>query len=103
MPGPYSTAGVAFRCLDHVGFLSAVLSRLDHHSLRPRCLRFAGWVTPPPRKTRFRLVANLSRAGLGTCKVHVKEFPSDCCYVISSPLPRLCLAQQDLTLILLYK
>jgi hypothetical protein len=30
VPGPYSTAGVAFRCLDHVGFLSSVLSRLHH-------------------------------------------------------------------------
>jgi hypothetical protein len=34
---------------------------------------------------------------LSTCKVHDKEFPSDCYYVISSPLPRLRLAQQDLT------
>ena len=52
-----------------------------------------GWVMTHPTA----LVANLSRAGLSTCKVHAKEFPSDCFYVISSPLPRLCLAQQDLT------
>jgi hypothetical protein len=25
------------------------------HGLHTRCLRFAGWITPPPRKTRFRL------------------------------------------------
>jgi len=68
------------------------------HGLRPRGLRFAGWVTPPPRKPRFRRAATLSRTGLSTCKVHDEEFPSDCCYVISSSLPRLCLAQQALTL-----
>ena len=25
------------------------------HGLCTRCLRFAGWITPPPRKTRFRM------------------------------------------------
>ncbi len=34
------------------------------HSLHTRCLRFATWVTPMPRKTRFRLVASLYRAEL---------------------------------------
>ena len=33
------------------------------HGSRRRCLRFADRVTPAPRKTRFRLVANLGRAG----------------------------------------
>ena len=28
------------------------------HGISARCLRFAGWVTPPPRKTRFRLLAS---------------------------------------------
>jgi hypothetical protein len=28
-----------------------------------RCLRFARWVTPPGRKTRFRLLARLYRVG----------------------------------------
>src|SRR5690606_17586055 len=36
------------------------------HSLQPRCLRFATRVTPAPRKTRFRLAANLDRMGLVT-------------------------------------
>jgi hypothetical protein len=36
------------------------------HSLQPRCLRFAARVTPAPRKTRFRLAANLDRMGLDT-------------------------------------
>ncbi len=44
-------------------------------SLCPRCLRFAARVTPRPRKTRFRLVANLGRAGLHTCRVHHEKFP----------------------------
>jgi len=33
------------------------------HGLHRRCLRFAGRLTPTPRKTRFRLGANLGRAG----------------------------------------
>ena len=34
------------------------------HGLGTRCLRFAGGITPPPRKTRFRLPARLYRTGL---------------------------------------
>ena len=34
------------------------------HGLGTRGLRFAGWITPPPRKTRFRLPAKLYRTGL---------------------------------------
>ena len=30
------------------------------HGPHTRCLRFAGWITPPPRKTRFRRLANLT-------------------------------------------
>ena len=33
------------------------------HGLSTRCLRFAGWITPPPRKTRFRLLARHFRTG----------------------------------------
>jgi len=33
------------------------------HGFGTGCLRFAGWVTPPPRKTRFRLLAKLCRTG----------------------------------------
>src|SRR5208337_5273122 len=29
----------------------------------PHCLRFAGWVAPPPRKTRFWLLVQLCQAG----------------------------------------
>ena len=34
------------------------------HGLGTRCLRFAGWITPPPRKTRFWLLARLYQTGL---------------------------------------
>jgi hypothetical protein len=30
------------------------------HGPHTGCLRFAGWITPPPRKTRFRRLANLT-------------------------------------------
>ena len=33
------------------------------HGPHTRCLRFAGRITPPPRKTRFRLSATLCRTG----------------------------------------
>jgi hypothetical protein len=46
-----------------------VLSGLNSHGLRTRCLRFAAFLSRrivQPRKTHFRLVANLYRAGLVT-------------------------------------
>ncbi len=39
-----------------------------------RCLRFAAWVTPGPRKTHFRLLTKLCRAGLVTCWDTMKGF-----------------------------
>ncbi len=42
------------------------------HGLSTRCLRFVGRVTPVPRKTRFRLVANLYRAGFVPAGSHRK-------------------------------
>ena len=41
-----------------------ILFGAPSHGLRTRCLRFAARVAPGPRKTRFRLVASLCRAGL---------------------------------------
>ena len=40
--------------------------------LRAPCERFAPWVTPGPRITRFRLVADLGRMGLDTHRVSNK-------------------------------
>ncbi len=58
------------------------------HGLHPRCLRFATPVTRTPRKTRFRAVATLTRAGLDPQGL-LGRFPSDSSHVISSPFPEL--------------
>ena len=57
------------------------------HGLGTRCLRFAGWITPPPRKTRFWLLARLYQTGLATRRVPTKGFRVT--YVISSSFPKL--------------
>jgi len=44
------------------------------HGFGTGCLRFAGRVTPTPRKTRFRLLARLFRTGLITRRVPPKGF-----------------------------
>ena len=44
------------------------------HGFGTGCLRFAGRVAPTPRKTRFRLLARLSRTGLITRRVPLKGF-----------------------------
>ncbi len=53
------------------------------HGLYLRCLRFAAAVTRTPRKTRFRAVANLTRAGLDPQDLFGR-FP-----ISSSPFPEL--------------
>jgi len=55
-----------------------------------RCLRFVGWVAPPRRKTRFRLLAS-STGRDSDPQGSDGRFPI--CSYISSPFPRLCLAQ----------
>ena len=52
------------------------------HGPLTRCLRFAGWVAPPPRKTRFRMAGQPFRAGLVTRWVPTKGFRSS-----HSPFP----------------
>jgi len=49
----------AFRAPEYVGSHFVQDNGAQSRSLQARCLRFAGRVTPPPRKTRFRPVANL--------------------------------------------
>jgi hypothetical protein len=61
------------------------------HGLVTRCLRFAAWVAPGQRKTRFRLLAKLCRAGLVTRWVPIQGFRDA---YISSPLSRLALAHR---------
>jgi hypothetical protein len=53
----------------HIGTFEA-----RSHGLEASCLRFAGWVTPPPRKTRFQVRVRLSWAGLVTRRVSTKGF-----------------------------
>jgi hypothetical protein len=66
------------------------------HDLHLRCLRFAVTVTQAPRKTRFRAVASLTRAGPDPQDLFGK-FPSDSSHVISSPFPELCSAHARTT------
>jgi hypothetical protein len=51
---------------DAVGSHDSMPFGAQSHSLHTRCLRFAVRVAPAPRKTRFRLLARLCRAGLTT-------------------------------------
>jgi hypothetical protein len=46
------------------------------HGPHTRCLRFAGWIAPPPRKTRFRTAGLPFRTGFVTRGVPVKDFRS---------------------------
>ncbi len=55
------------------------------HSFSAGCLRFAGWVTPPPRKTRFRLPARLYRTGFPPAGFQQKV--SNSRHVCHPPLP----------------
>ncbi len=57
------------------------------HSFGTHCLRFAGRVTPTPRKTRFRLRVRHYRTGLITRKVPPKGFKLTSCS--SSSFPKL--------------
>ena len=62
------------------------------HGPLTRCLRFAGWVAPPPRKTRFRTAGQPFRAGLITRWVPSKGFR-----FTPFSFPRLCLAHDFYT------
>ena len=46
------------------------------HGPLTHCLRFAEWIAPPPRKTRFRMAGQPFRAGLITRWVPAKGFRS---------------------------
>ncbi len=71
---PLRRAAAAPACVKDVGSCDEMLSGLDHPARPPRCLRFAAGVSPGPRKTRFRLLAGLYRAGLATRRVPTKGF-----------------------------
>jgi hypothetical protein len=61
------------------------------HGFGTGCLRFARWVTRTGRKTRFRVLAKLSRVGLVTRRVPSKGFRGN--RYISFPLSQAFLAQ----------
>jgi hypothetical protein len=57
------------------------------HGPFTRCLRFAGWVTPPPRKTRFRVAGHPCPGGSGYPLGSTERFQ-----IYPSSFPRLSLA-----------
>ena len=63
-PRPLRRGEMTFRPTHDVGAHS--------RGLRAPCERFAPWVTPGPRITRFRLAADLGRMGLDTHRVSNK-------------------------------
>lgn len=73
-PGPGGTSApglprrfdAAFRCCDDVGFHAFPTLGARSRGLCAPCVRFATPVARTPRNTRFRLVANLYRAGLAS-------------------------------------
>jgi hypothetical protein len=69
---PLRRFDAAFRLLYSVGSHKNGFYGAPSHGPNFRCLRFAGWITPPPRKTRFRLSATLCRTGLVTRRVPMK-------------------------------
>ncbi len=73
-------AAFAFRLNYDVGTRKVVYFEAQSHSLQTRCLRFASRIAPTTRKTRFRLVASLDRAGLITCGIPRKV--SDVFYIL---------------------
>jgi hypothetical protein len=84
---------VAFHVSDRVGSHKFRNFGAHSHGLHARCLRFAATVTRAPRKTRFRLVVHLGRAGLEPAGFH-REVSALVRYVIASSSPRLLLAHQ---------
>ena len=71
---PLRRRDAAFRCVNDVGSRDDVDFGAQSHGPLTRCLRFAVPVTRTPRKTRFRLLAKLCRAGLVTRRVPSKGF-----------------------------
>ena len=79
---PLRRRDAAFRQLHDVGSREQDFGAQWHGPLTG-CLRFAVRVTPAPRKTRFRLLAKLCRAGLVTRGVPSKGF----CVTSLPPFP----------------
>ena len=84
-------AGAAPACVNNEGSRREKTFEARCPGFPSHCLRFVGWVAPPRRKTRFRLLAS-STGRDSDPQGSDGRFPS-CSRYISSPFPRLCLAQ----------
>ena len=82
---PLRRRDAAFRHLNDVGSREYDHFGAQSHGPLTRCLRFAARVAPAPRKTRFRLLAKLCRAGVGSPQGPNERFPR----YIASPFPKL--------------
>jgi hypothetical protein len=82
---PLRRRDTAFRCVNDVGSRDDVDFEAQSHGPLTRCLRFAVPVARTPRKTRFRLLAKLCRAGVGAPQGSIERFPR----YIASPFPKL--------------
>ena len=71
--GPFDTSAVAFRPHNDVGSARKPFEA-QSHGLQAPCVRFAGEVTPAPRNTRFRWMANPYRLGTCTRRVAIRGF-----------------------------
>jgi hypothetical protein len=83
--GPLPRFDVAFRLFNSVGSRENSNFGAQSHGPPTRCLRFAGWVAPPPRKTRFRMAGQPFRAGVATRRALTKGFRSP--ILLSQALP----------------
>ena len=82
---PLRRRDAAFRSLDNVGSREEIHFGAQSHGPFAGCLRFAVPVARAPRKTRFRPLARLCRAGVGTPQGSIERFPR----YIASPFPKL--------------
>ena len=71
-PRPLRCGEITFRPTHDVGPRNSMHFGAQSRGLRAPCERFAPWVTPGPRITRFRLAADLGRMGLDTHRVSNK-------------------------------
>jgi len=81
---PSRPSGAAFRNTEIVGFRNQLTFEAQSRGLSTRCLRFAGWITPPPRKTRFWLLASFARWDWLPTGSHYKV-SGELCHPSSSP------------------
>jgi hypothetical protein len=62
---PLPRLGVVFRPFDDVDSHHFQDFEAQSHGPFTRCLRFAGWVAPPPSKTRFGMAGQPCPGGSG--------------------------------------